>query len=242
MPILRLDYPEPYALTLGIMLYPGEDESDQQQARAFASQYVREWIPLIYKAGSSLSEEELNRVLDDASGPPVDSRERQEKGTLTGEMFRVLLALEHADPVLATWANATRLIEIRAARHKTSTSKSTLYNVRKQFGSVAHLWAAWMIRHESFRADFGVRGIRDDEFQSFLAESEVLRRWGQTWRHERDKAEPPLPDAVWRVPEDWQPPANQTGWAQTGEIPHLEWPREHVHQLRKAGRPRKTGH
>lgn len=134
-----------------------------------------------------------------------------------------------------------RLMKIRAAKRNAPASESTFYAVRKQFGSVAHLWAAWMIRHGEFRTHFGVRGAGHDEFQSFLAESEVLRHWGQTWRHERDGAEPPLPAEVWRVPDDWQPPAHQTGWAQTGEIPHLEWPRELVSQLRKAGRPRMKG-
>ncbi len=240
MPILPLDYPEPFAATLGIMLYPGADAVEQCQAKAFAAHYVTERLPLIYRVGSSLSDEELNRVLDDAT-PLVGLRERWSKGTLTGEMFRVFLALAHTDPSLATWANVIRLTEIRAAKHNAPASKSTLYAARKQFGSVAHLWSAWMIRHAEFRTDFGVRGTGHDEFQSFLAESDVLRHWGQSWRHERDKAEPPLPAEVWRVPDDWQPPAEQTGWAQTGEIPHLEWPREHVSQLRKAGRPPKLG-
>ena len=30
MPILPLDYPEPYAATLGVMLYPGVDAVEQQ--------------------------------------------------------------------------------------------------------------------------------------------------------------------------------------------------------------------
>ena len=238
MPVLSLDYPEPYALTLGIMLFPGDDEPDRQQAKAFASHYVTERLPLLNRMGLSLSDEELNRVLDDAN-PPVDPRERWRKGTLTGEMFRVFLTLAHTEPALATWANVMRLVEIRSAKHNGSASESTLYAVRKQFGSVAHLWAAWMIRRDKFRADFGLLGPGHVEFESFLAESEVLRHWGQTWHHERDKAEPPLPAEVWRVPDDWRPPAQQTGWAQTGDIPHLEWPCEYVSQLRKAGRPRK---
>jgi hypothetical protein len=238
MPILPFDYPEPYALTLGIMLYPGADEVEQCQAKGFASHYVREYLPLIYRVGLSLSNEELNRVLDDATDL-FDLRERWLKGTMTGEMFRVFLALAHTEPVLATWANVMRLIKVRAAKHPTGTSETNMYAVRKQFGSVAHLWAAWMIRHGEFQTDLGLRGSGDDEFQSFLAESEVLRDWGQTWRHKRGKAEPPLPLEIWRVPNDWQPPAEQTGWAQTGEIPHLEWPQEHVSQLRKSGRPRK---
>jgi hypothetical protein len=37
MPILPLDYPEPFAATLGVMLYPATDEADARKARAFAA-------------------------------------------------------------------------------------------------------------------------------------------------------------------------------------------------------------
>ena len=40
MPILPLDYPEPFAATLGVMLYPGTEEADRPKARAYASQYL----------------------------------------------------------------------------------------------------------------------------------------------------------------------------------------------------------
>ena len=36
MPILPLDHPEPFAATLGVMLYPGADNDDPLKARAFA--------------------------------------------------------------------------------------------------------------------------------------------------------------------------------------------------------------
>jgi hypothetical protein len=35
MPILPLDHPEPFAATLGVMLYP--DEADTPKARAYAA-------------------------------------------------------------------------------------------------------------------------------------------------------------------------------------------------------------
>jgi hypothetical protein len=40
MPILPLDYPVPFAATLGVMLYPAMDEVDPPKARAFAAQYL----------------------------------------------------------------------------------------------------------------------------------------------------------------------------------------------------------
>ena len=38
MPVLPLDYTEPFAATLGLMLYPGINELDRRDARAFAAQ------------------------------------------------------------------------------------------------------------------------------------------------------------------------------------------------------------
>ena len=40
MPILPLDHPEPFAATLGVMLYPEIDEVDPPKARAFAAQWL----------------------------------------------------------------------------------------------------------------------------------------------------------------------------------------------------------
>jgi hypothetical protein len=40
MPLLPLDYPVPFAATLGVMLYPAMDEVDPPKARAFAAQYL----------------------------------------------------------------------------------------------------------------------------------------------------------------------------------------------------------
>ena len=40
MPVLPLEHFEPFAATLGVMLYPGLDEDDQRKARAFAAQWL----------------------------------------------------------------------------------------------------------------------------------------------------------------------------------------------------------
>ena len=49
------------------------------------------------------------------------------------------------------------------------------------------------------------------DFQSFLAEAEILRQWGQTWQQRRATSEPPLPSEVWRVPGNWEPPTRRPG-------------------------------
>ena len=48
MPILPLDYSEPFAATLGVMLYPATVEADSRKARAFAAQFLAEPIRRLY--------------------------------------------------------------------------------------------------------------------------------------------------------------------------------------------------
>lgn len=61
------------------------------------------------------------------------------------------------------------------------------------------------------------------EFQTFLAESETLREWGQNWKQDYAKARPPLPADVWHVPDDWQVPAQRNNRPPVGGIPHMDF-------------------
>jgi hypothetical protein len=79
MPILPLDHPEPFAATLGIMLYPGSDEG----ARAFTAQIlgVSRRIP----------------------GHPLTHTDALLRGGIvTGDLFVMLLTLAHTNPALAS--------------------------------------------------------------------------------------------------------------------------------------------
>jgi len=49
MPILPVDYPEPFAAVLGTMLYPNEE--DDAQRRAFAAHHLAEPIRRFEAAG-----------------------------------------------------------------------------------------------------------------------------------------------------------------------------------------------
>ena len=240
MSILPLDHPEPHAATLGVMLYPGADEASQRRARAFSAQYLAEPLRRFHEAGHSLPYEDLARIASD-SGVPLDDIEKcWWDGSATGELFKVLFALAHTDPALASLGNATKLAETTAARHKVSGSRSSLYQARRRYGSVAHLWGAWSIRGRRFQwaLSVGYEGWHD--FQFFLAEAEVLRRWGRSWRPDRKGSKPPLPVRAWRVPEGWEPPESQPGWPRTGGIPGLTLPDDLLRDLREPGRPRKS--
>ena len=62
MPILPLDHPEPLAATLGVMLYPGEDDADQKRARAYAAQFLAKPVERFREAGGTLTAEVLARL------------------------------------------------------------------------------------------------------------------------------------------------------------------------------------
>jgi hypothetical protein len=151
------------------------------------------------------------------------------------------VALANTNAALASWNNAIKIAELIAAREKTKGSRSEQWDTRSRFLSVAHLWGAWSIRKRQFLSDADVGYDGGADFQSFLAEAEVLRQWGQTWRQPRAKSTPPLPAEVWRVPQDWEPLERRPDWPKTGMIPYLTLPDDLLLTLRPAGRPRKAG-
>ena len=114
---------------------------------------------------------------------------------------------------------------------------------KAKFISVAHFWAAWCLRpgegFEKFNQYPEVNYTYADDILSFIAEAEYLGEWGQTWRQERDKSVPPLPDETWRMPSDWHPPQRAEGWPQTGGVPDIAALEEDLARLRPTGRPKK---
>lgn len=240
MPILPLDHPEPLAATLGVMLYPGDDEADRNSAEAFASQFLAVPLRQFRDAGGVLSYDDLFRIASGSGARLDDLESRLFDATATGELLKLLFALFNTDPGLASWENAIKLAKPVAAKHQVPSSRAKFQSARARFLSVAHLWAAWSIRERRFvsHPEVGYDGWLD--FQFFLAESEILRAWGQTWRPPRDKATPPLPAEVWQVPESWSPPERKPSWPLTGVIPDLGVPADALARLRRAGRPRKT--
>ena len=216
------------------MLYPGTNEADARQARAFAARWLAEPLRLFHAAGFKLSYDALAEMFTDAGEQLSGLDERWWGGTATGELFKTFLALAMTKPALASWNNATKIAELVATRHKASGSRTTQWEARQRFLSVAHLWGAWSIREGQFATD-PESGY--SEFQTFLAEAENLRYWGQTWRAPREASKPPLPAEVWRVPDTWQPP---TGWPQGVWLPDLALPDDLLAELKPAGRPRKT--
>lgn len=237
MLILPLDHPEPFAATLGVMIYPGTDELDARRARAFAAQFLAEPVRRSVEAGHELPNDVSTRLLVDAGEPLTDIQERWREALLVGEVFKVLFILAKNDADLASWSNAIKLVDLAGKRARSKGARTALWQLRRRYFSVAHLWAAWSIREGKFGALPAVGYSGYDDFQCFLTEAEILRDFGQNWRPRRAKSQPPLPADVYRVPNGWSPPARKAGWPYTGMIPDLTLPEELLAQLRPAGRP-----
>jgi hypothetical protein len=237
MPILPIDSLEPFAATLGVMLYPGLTSEDPDKARTFAARWLAEPIKRARAAGHHVSYETLYQVVIDAGRSLPDLKERWQDATATGELFKMLWALYNTDRSRTSWNSAIAIAEAAAGRRR--GSRTMYWNAKRQFLSVAHLWGAWSIREGRFASQLHVGYDGYADFQALLAEAEVLRDFGQYVRPAPAHSSPFLPADVWQVPDDWKPPARQAGWPDIGSVPILTIPEHFMAGLRRAGRPRK---
>jgi hypothetical protein len=193
-----------------------------------------------HAAGHKLPYDVTARIAEDAGGSLNDLDDCWWAGTATGELFKTLFLLAKTAPGLTSWNSAIKIFELVAVRNKAKGSRAELWDAKRRFVSVAHLWGAWCIREGRFgeQPEVGYNGF--DDFQSFLAEAEILRDWGQSWCPARAKSSPLLPLDAWRVPDGWAPPIRRTGWPKTGVIRILHLPDHLVAELKPAGRPRRA--
>ena len=178
MPILPVDYPEPFVAVLGTMLYPNEGEDAQR--RAFAAHHLAEPIRRFEAVGGVLPYDDLLRIVKDGGARLDDLDQRWRGGTAMGELFKVLFALANHNPELASWEYAARIVEAYAAKAKDYGSRTFIMEAKRRFLSVAHLWGAYSIRGRKWQERVDVNYSFGDDVESFLAEAEILRRWGQT--------------------------------------------------------------
>src|SRR6266851_8002485 len=82
MPVLPVDYPEPFAAVLGTMLYPNEGEAAQR--RAVAAHYLAEPIRRFEAAGGALPYNDLLRIVKDGGARLDDLDQRWWGGRLWG--------------------------------------------------------------------------------------------------------------------------------------------------------------
>lgn len=247
MPILPLNLPA----VLGVMRYPKSNEQDL--ARAYSAQLLGKSLSFCEETGRNLPHATLLRLVKDSGAALNDEKKRLLNGTMAGDTFKILFALSNTTPDRASWENAVSIIGVHAGPNKVSGSRASIMKAKSDFHTVAHLWAAYQIRKGNefykgleppFRDDPDVGYSGYDDFQSFLAEAESLRRWGQSWQRKAAKAEPPLPKDAWRVPDGWEPPKRKPGWPQIVAIKTItldEVDLDRLHQsARSPGRPRKS--
>ena len=170
MPFPPLDHSEPFSATLGVMLYPARDEADAPKARAYAAQYLASAFTSFREAGGIPPYEVLAPILMDAGQPLADLKERWRGGRATGEAFKIFFALFNTDPKLASWNNAIKVAELIAKRFKVKGARTDLWDAKRRFLTVAHLWGAWSIREGQFVQHPEVAYDGRADFQSFLVE------------------------------------------------------------------------
>jgi hypothetical protein len=222
------------------MLYPGTEEDERRKARAFAAQWLAEPLQGFHQAGHRLPYESLLQITVSAGERLIDLHARWQGGLAMGDLFKALYALAKDAPEFASWENSIRIYETVAKRARIRRSRSVLREVIRRFRSVAHLWGAWSIRDGKFGTcpELGYDGWVD--FQFFLAETEILRDFGQVWQPDRARGAPPLGPDVWRVHQGWDLPVRQPGWPNTGMIPDIALPDDLTGRLRRPGRPREA--
>jgi hypothetical protein len=169
------------------MLYPGAEEDERRNARAFAAQWLAQPLKRFHEDGHRLPYGALSQIATDAGERLMDLDARWDGGLAVGELFKTLFILAKDDPALASWQNSIRVYKVAASDARINCSRSALWEEMRRFRSVAHLWAAWDIRERKFktRPELGYDGWVD--FQFFLAEAEILRDFGQLWCPPRAK-------------------------------------------------------
>jgi len=235
--LLAADAPEPFAAVLATMLYPNDGEAAQRAA--FAAQYLAEPIRRYGESDGALPYDVLLRLVKDCGARLTDLDQRWQEGAVVGELFKVLFALANGHPGRASWEHAARIVEGVWAAAGVRRARTSIMAAKQRLLRVAHLWGAFSIRDRAFRARPEVDYTYVDDFESFLAEAEILRNWGQCWQADVAKAKPPLPAEVWGMPATWAPPSRKPGWPMTGMVPEIVLTREMLSSPGRRGRPRR---
>jgi len=214
MPYLNLAQGEPWAETWGTMHFP----EDEAKRRSYIARLWSRFYPIYEKtgAGEPLPRSVLLAVMEAAEATPVERDEimdRRLKGLAAGELLRVLFTIAQTERKRASWNAAARLAE-----WNTGKSRAYLYDARREFLPVIHLWAAFILRDKRFYGDESGGYTAIDDLHTFIAEAMALLQWSMHFKLPRNKAEPTLNRQTvdfWTPPPVWSPP-----------IPRPEWPRD----------------
>jgi hypothetical protein len=171
------------------MLFPQEEEEAERDGwEATISAPI---LKRYQKQGGEVPPEVINFLIDNIGPQATDARDLRERwlgGTTVGELVKVMLWLTNEREDVASWEKAAEWLW--AYDHNTSSSsRRSVLSAKARFSRVLHLWGASCIR-----------GRHLNDFESFLAEAEFLRGWGQTWKRKAAKAEPLFGADMWFAP------------------------------------------
>jgi hypothetical protein len=216
MPYLNLTRGEPWAGTWAVMHFP----DDAAKREVFIAKLWSVFYPIYEKTGGEpMPRSVLLSVMETAVTIPLQRDElvdRHYKGLAAGEQLRWLFALAQTEPKLAAWNTAARLVEWQSEK-----SRAYLYDARRVFLPVIHLWAAFILRDRRFYGDESRGYTAIDDLHTFIAEAMALLQWGMQFRLPRKTAKPPLNRQTvdfWTPPPDWSPPTPRPGWPRDGRL------------------------
>ena len=200
------------------MLFP----DNEAKRRAHIANIWQNIYPIYEKtaAGPQVPRSVLLSVMEAAAAVRIERSELADrwcKGLIAGELLKVLFAIAQTEPKRASWKAATRLV-----RHATMKSEAYLYEARRQFLSVIHLWAALILRGKFCHADAYLGYDAADDLHVFIAEAMALLQWGTQFTLDREKATPTLDRGrvdFWIPPPGWIPPTPAPGWPRDGRVP-----------------------
>ena len=230
MPELKLDGLEPWADTLAIMLYPGEGEERLRRGWT-AKHWARFYADAASKGILSLGAETLAELLTETSfhnDQNGDMRERGRQGFIAGQTLLVAMATAETASKSASWNEAAKFMGWSQLAARTA-----VFEARARFGSVAHLWAAWIMRDQRFWEAPAIGYTFLTDLAVFIREAETILEWGVTFKLPRQKAAPLLELAsAWRTPDEWRPPLEwlpnspREAWPRDGEVRRFMLPPE----------------
>lgn len=235
MPILPIDHPEPFAATLGIMLYPSEKPPDPQKADTFTGAYLVGPLKEFRRRGLDLRPEAEAIITPETGASIKDWPTRWRHGIAAGEVYRRYISLAAQTPKFASLNRARELHELEHAYQVNLIQKNNLKIICRIFRPVMHLWAALPdLQHR-------IAATQEDNysvaFEQFLLDAHALLVTGQQWRHKRNAAKPLLDAKRWRFPDGWKSPLAGPGWPEQVLVPGLTLDESSLQGFRTAGRP-----
>lgn|GEM_PF-1630205 len=239
MPTLPLNHSDPLAATLATMHYPIAGEEAQRQT---LTDCLAEIIAAHRQSSQAIAYDQLmGRAISRVGDDLADLGERVFEVTAVGEVVKTLFVLAWNNGRAASWANAYAT----ASRHagpivKRQASTAYLKVLCGRFKSVAHLCAALCMRDWKFEPKPLVGYGLIEDFHSFLAEAEWIRRWGLHWSRPTPAASPPFAGVdMWQPPVFWCPLPRKTGWPRSGGVADLVLDPTLTGRLKVPGPPRK---